>query len=323
MSSLKDLKLAIVCPCFNEEELLASSVYSLYEFLDILIEKKMCSDGSFIVLVDDGSEDSTWDKIKLAAAKHPTKIRGIKLAFNSGHQNAIMAGMTYVAGYCDAVVTMDIDLQDDLNAIPVMLEKHASGAEIILGVKLSRTGDSIFKKATARIYYKLMQYMGVDLIPNHADFRLLSRQALNNLMQYQEKALFLRGLQPLIHKNIATVHYHISNRMTGVSKYTFSKMLSLAADGITSFSIRPLRMIFYMGAGVFVISSMLAIFSIISYLQGNVLPGWASITVPIYVLGGIVMLSIGVLGEYIARIFTEVKNRPRFIIDKLTDLDTP
>lgn len=298
---------------------MSKSVYTLHEFINKLIEENLCSDDSFLVLVDDGSQDSTWDKINFAAAKHPNQIRGIKLAFNSGHQNAIMAGMTYAADYCDAVITMDIDLQDDLNVIPAMLEKHASGAEIVLGVKLSRTGDSFFKRITASIYYKLMQKMGVNLIPNHADFRLLSRQALNNLLQYQEKALFLRGLQPIIHKNIDTVYYHISNRMSGVSKYTLSKMLSLAADGITSFSVRPLRIIFYMGACVFFTSSMLAFYSIVSYLNGNVLPGWASITVPIYVLGGVIMLSIGVLGEYIARIFMEVKNRPRFIIDKLTD----
>lgn len=317
MTNIKGLTIAIVSPCFNEAEVLPISIPRLVSVLDDLVKNHNCSENSFIVLVDDGSKDITWDLIAAAAITFPNRVRGVRLSRNAGHQNALIAGLSYVTGNCDAAISLDVDLQDDLAALPLMVAEHRLGAEIVLGVKASRTTDPIHKNLTALAFYKGMQWMGVDLVENHADCRLMSARALENLAKFPESVLFLRGLQPLIHGKITTVHYHLGHRLAGQSKYPLKKMIRLALNGVTSFSTTPLRLISWTGALVFITSLLLAIVALVNALQGHALPGWASITVPLYLLGGLTMLSIGIVGEYIGNIFLEVKHRPRFLIDEI------
>lgn len=312
------LRIAIVCPCFNEAEVLPSSIPKLIDLIDRLASDHNCSSESYVVLVDDGSRDQTWSLIAAAAKSHPGVIRGVKLSRNAGHQNALMAGLDYVRGQCDAAITIDVDLQDDLDALPRMVNEHRNGAEIVLGVKASRSVDSTFKVLTAMLFNKGMRMMGVDLVENHADCRLMSSRALENLARFPEYVLFLRGLQPLVHSKIATVSYNLSDRTAGESKYPLRKMLALALNGITSFSTTPLRLISITGALVFFISLLFSIYALTKAFEGETLPGWASITVPLYLLGGLIVFSIGVVGEYIGKIFLEVKNRPRYLIDEIT-----
>ncbi|MBL0422264.1 glycosyltransferase family 2 protein [Ramlibacter sp. AW1] len=311
--------MAIVSPCYNEQAVLPLSIPRLLALLSELEQIHGCSGDSYVLLIDDGSRDLTWPLIKAAAEAHPGKIRGLRLARNAGHQYALLAGLEYVTNRCDAVISIDADLQDDLDALPKMIAAHRAGAEIVLGVKESRTVDPAMKKVTAAAFYKLMKLMGVNLVENHADCRLLSARALTNLAQFPERLLFLRGLQPLVHGRIATVHYHLSPRLAGESKYPLKKMLSLAWNGITSFSTVPLRLISWTGAIVCAISVVFAGVALVRTVLGQTLPGWASITVPLYLLGGLLMLSIGVVGEYVGKIFVEVKQRPRFLVDEVAD----
>lgn len=320
-SGSESLTIAIVAPCFNEEEVLPTSIPRMISLVKNLIENHDCSAKSYIVLVDDGSKDSTWELIAAAAKKFPNLVRGVRLSRNAGHQNALMAGLSYVTGRCDAAINIDVDLQDDLESLPLMVAEHRSGAEIVLGVKASRTADPLLKKITAWGFYKGMKWMGVDLVENHADCRLLSARALENLSKFPESALFLRGLQPLVHGRISTVTYHLGHRLAGQSKYPLRKMLSLALNGITSLSIVPLRLISGTGAVVFVISLIFETGAMVKALQGQTLPGWTSITVPLYLLGGLIILSIGIVGEYIGKIFLEVKRRPRFLVDEIAHED--
>jgi polyisoprenyl-phosphate glycosyltransferase len=313
----RTLKVAIVSPCYNEAEVLPLSIPRLTAVVDDLITNHNCSVDSYVVFVDDGSRDNTWDIIAAAAEKYPGRVRGVRLSKNAGHQYALMAGLTYVTGNCDAAISIDADLQDDLDALPRMVAEHRSGAEIVLGVKESRTVDPAFKKLSALVFYKGMKWMGVDLVEDHADCRLMSARALENLSRFPEYLLFLRGLQPLIHKKISIVKYEISPRLAGQSKYPLRKMLSLAWNGITSFSIAPLRLISWTGAIVFSISLAFAIYAFVQAITGHTVAGWASITVPLYLLGGMMMLSIGIVGEYVAKIFMEVKQRPRFLVDEV------
>jgi polyisoprenyl-phosphate glycosyltransferase len=317
----RTLKVAIVAPCYNEAEVLPLSIPRLMGVLDDLISSHNCASDSYLVLVDDGSRDNTWDIIAAAAEKYPGRVRGVRLSRNAGHQYALIAGLTYVTGNCDAAISIDADLQDDLDALPRMVAEHRSGAEIVLGVKESRTVDPAFKKLSALIFYKGMKWLGVDLVEDHADCRLMSARALDNLSRFPEHLLFLRGLQPLIHKKISIVKYHISPRLAGQSKYPLRKMLSLAWNGITSFSIAPLRLISWTGAVVFSISLIFAIYAFVQAVTGHTVAGWASITVPLYLLGGMMMLSIGVVGEYVAKIFMEVKQRPRFLVDEVAHIE--
>jgi glycosyltransferase involved in cell wall biosynthesis len=311
--------LAIVAPCYNEEAVLPISVPRLVQLLATLERDHQCSPESYVLLVDDGSRDRTWQLIAQAAQAHPGRIRGLRLSRNAGHQYALLAGLDHVTGHCDAVISIDADLQDDLDALPRMVAEYRAGAEIVLGVKESRVVDPALKKLTAMAFYKGMRWMGVDLVENHADCRLMSARALENLARFPEYLLFLRGLQPLIHNRIATVRYSISPRLAGESKYPLKKMISLAWNGITSFSVVPLRLISLIGAVVFSISLAFAVFAMWNALAGETLPGWASITVPLYLLGGMLMLSIGVVGEYVAKIFMEVKRRPRFLVDEIAN----
>jgi polyisoprenyl-phosphate glycosyltransferase len=316
----KRLKIAIVAPCYNEADVLPTSIPRLVLVVDDLMVNHNCAPDSYVVFVDDGSRDRTWELIAEAAIQHPGRVRGIRLSKNAGHQYALMAGLTYVTGICDAAISIDVDLQDDLAALPQMVEKHRMGAEIVLGVKESRADDPLLKTFTAKAFYAAMRWLGVDLVADHADCRLMSATALANLAKFPEYFIFLRGLQPLLHKNIATVRYSLSPRLAGESKYPFRKMLALAWNGITSFSIAPLRLISCTGAIVFVASLGFAVSALAKALNGETLPGWASITVPLYLLGGLLMLSIGTVGEYVAKIFLEVKRRPRYLVDEIANM---
>lgn len=313
----KLIKLSIVVPAYNEEEMLGISIPKLIQSLEDLIYNEYCTNDSFIVIVDDGSSDTTWEIITSAVLKYPNRIRGISLACNVGHQAALLAGLDYVTEICDVSVSIDADLQDDLGAIQIMLDKFRNGSQIVLGVRNARDVDSWFKRVSASSFYKFMNIMGINIVFNHADFRLLSSTALNNLRQFTERNLFLRGLQPLLHKKIAIVEYRRFERQAGSTKYSLTKMLSLAWNGVTSFSIAPLRLISATGGVIFLISTILAIYAVSSVFFGKTVPGWASIVVPLYLLGGMLMLSIGIVGEYVGKIFMETKRRPRAMIDTI------
>lgn len=313
------LRLAIVVPCFNESEILGITIPRLQTLIEELVAKHNCSSESFVLFVDDGSRDDTWQQITKAAEGHLSLVRGLRLAHNVGHQAALLAGLDYVTDKCGAAVSIDADLQDDLAAIPKMIKEYRTGAEIVLGVRKKREVDGWFKRSTAIGFYRLMRIMGVDLVENHADFRLMSARALRNLSKFSECNLFLRALPTLLHKNTATVTYDRSQRLAGKSKYPLHKMISLAWNGITSFSVFPLRVVTCVGGIVFACSFVLAFYALIQTLRGITVTGWASVAVPLYMLGGLIVLSVGIVGEYIGKIFLEVKRRPRFLVDSITD----
>lgn len=317
--NLTALRLAIVVPCYNEVEVLHTTIPRLLDLLDELKDQHNCASESFVLFVDDGSRDYSWLQIETAAKQYHNSVRGLRLACNVGHQGALLAGLDYVTDKCDAAVSIDADLQDDLAAIPQMIMEYRAGAEIVLGVRKARDVDGWFKRGTAIGFYKLMRIMGVDLVENHADFRLLSAKSLRSLRNFSECNLFLRAFPPLLHKKIATVTYNRLERLAGESKYPLQKMLGLAWNGITSFSVFPLRLVTCVGGIVFIGSFILGFYAFIYALRGVTVPGWASITVPLYMLGGLVMLSVGIVGEYIGKIFLEVKRRPRFLVDSVTD----
>ena len=308
------MKLSIVVPCYNEQEVLPETNRRLLALLDRMQSQALVSADSGIYYVDDGSRDSTWALIESLAAADP-RVHGLKLSRNRGHQMALLAGLLTVEG--DALVSIDADLQDDVAVIENMVREHLAGAEVVYGVRDSRASDSVFKRRTALLYYGLMKRMGVDLVHNHADFRLLGRRAVEALREYGEVNLFLRGIVPLIGYKAATVKYDRAERFAGVSKYPLRKMLAFAAEGITSFSIVPLRMITVLGFVVSIFSFAMILFVIYGTLVLKAaLPGWASTVVPVYFLGGIQLLSIGILGEYVAKIYLETKGRPRYFIEK-------
>jgi len=307
-------RLSIVVPCYNEQEVLPETNRRLLALLDRMQSQAMVSADSGIYYVDDGSRDSTWALIESLAAADP-RVHGLKLSRNRGHQMALLAGLLTVEG--DALVSIDADLQDDVAVIENMVREHLAGAEVVYGVRDSRASDSVFKRRTALLYYGLMKRMGVDLVHNHADFRLLGRRAVEALREYGEVNLFLRGIVPLIGYKAATVKYDRAERFAGVSKYPLRKMLAFAAEGVTSFSIVPLRMITVLGFIVSIFSFAMILFVVYGTLvMKAALPGWASTVVPVYFLGGIQLLSIGILGEYVAKIYLETKGRPRYFIEK-------
>jgi polyisoprenyl-phosphate glycosyltransferase len=308
------VRLSIVVPCYNEEEVLPETNRRLLALLTRLHELQLISADSSVHYVDDGSKDSTWTLIESLAALDG-RVHGIKLSGNRGHQNALLSGLLSVEG--DAVVSIDADLQDDVSVIEAMVQEFIGGAEVVYGVRDSRQTDTAFKRRTALMYYGLMKKMGVNLVHNHADFRLLGRRAVEALRQYGEVNMFLRGIVPLIGYRAATVKYDRSERFAGVSKYPLRKMLTFAAEGITSFSIVPLRLITLFGFLVSGFSFAMILFIIYgTVVLHAVIPGWASSVVPIYFLGGIQLLSIGILGEYVAKIYLETKQRPRYFIEK-------
>lgn len=307
-------QLSIVVPCYNEQEALPETNLRLLGLLDRLALAGLINMASSVYYVDDGSRDGTWSLIEELAAADK-RVHGIKLSRNRGHQLALLAGLLTVEG--DALVSIDADLQDDVNVIEAMVHEHLAGAEVVYGVRDSRASDTAFKRNTALWYYGLMKKLGVELVHNHADFRLLGRRAVEALREYGEVNVFLRGIVPLIGYRAATVKYDRAERFAGVSKYPLRKMLTFAVEGITSFSIVPLRLITVLGLLVSIFSFAMIVFVVYGTLVLKaVLPGWASTVVPVYFLGGIQLLSIGILGEYIAKIYLETKRRPRYFIEK-------
>ena len=286
----------------------------MIEKYNSLIEKKYISKESKIMLVDDGSKDKTWSFIEQLVNDNEYFV-GLKLSRNRGHQNAVLAGLMTAKDEADVVISMDADLQDDINAIDRFLEEYEKGYDVVYGVRSSRKTDTAFKRSTALGFYKLMQKMGVEVIYNHADFRLMSKRVLMHLADYKEVNLFLRGMVPLVGFKSTTVEYERAERFAGKSKYPLKKMISFALDGITSLSVKPIRMIFSLGLIIFIISLIMLIYALIRYIMGLTVAGWTSILGSIWLLGGIQLLAMGVVGEYIGKIYNETKARPRFIIE--------
>jgi glycosyltransferase involved in cell wall biosynthesis len=308
-------KLAIVLPCYNEEEILPFSIEKLSQLFDQLIKKEVISDSSFMLFVNDGSNDNTWNIIKDYNTINKY-VYGIKLSHNVGHQKAIMAGMMAARkmGDIDVVITMDADLQDDLEAISKMIDEYENGADIVYGVKIQRKVDPFFKRISAETFYKLMNKYGVETVFNHSDFRLLSNKALDILSQYDERNIYLRGLIPMIGLPFATVDDKINERIAGKSKYTFVRMMGLALDGITSFSVKPIYSVIYIGVIFLIVSLLIGISVIYAFATKSAVTGWASLILSIWLVGGFMMLGIGIVGVYIGKIYEEVKHRPLYHI---------
>jgi glycosyltransferase involved in cell wall biosynthesis len=309
--------LYIVVPCYNEEKVLKVTAPLFLSKVKELIAKSKISNKSRILFVNDGSRDSTFEIIKELSSEERF-IEGISLSRNRGHQNALLAGLMYAKDRCDITISIDCDGQDDIDAIDKMVDEYLSGSEIVYGVRNDRKTDTFFKRGTAHFFYKLMRGMGVDMVYNHADYRLMSRHALEGLAQFKEVNLFLRGLVPMVGFKYSCVEYSRKERLAGKSKYPLKKMLSFAIDGITSLSVKPIRLITVFGFIVALLSIVGIIWSVITRLTGAPTGGWASIVSIICFLGGVQLLSLGVIGEYIGKIYLEVKGRPRYIIDKKT-----
>lgn len=309
------VKLYLAVPCYNEEEVLFDTTEKLTKKYDRLIADGKITDDSKIVYIDDGSKDKTWEIIS-GLYKTNKYVNGIKMSRNRGHQNALLGGLMTIKDECDCVISIDADLQDDINAFDKMLEDFENGSEIVYGVRSKRATDTAFKRMTAQGFYKILSALGAEVVYNHADFRLMSRRALNALAEFKEVNLFLRGLVPLVGYKSSVVEYERSERLAGESKYPLKKMLGLAWDGVTSLSMKPIRMITALGVIVFCISIIMLIYSFVMWAIGNTVSGWTSMTVSIWAIGGLQILAIGVVGEYIGKIYMETKNRPRFIVEE-------
>jgi glycosyltransferase involved in cell wall biosynthesis len=307
--------LTIVVPCYNEEEVLPETIQQLGAVIHGLIEDKLVSQSSTILFVDDGSKDQTWRLIEQFHLSHPF-VTGLKLARNAGHQSALLAGLLKAKAYSDCVVSIDADLQDDVLAIREFIIKYNEGYEIVYGVRQNRDSDTFFKRASAQGFYKLMTNMGVRIHYNHADFRLMSKRTLNELERFQEVNLFLRGIVPLIGFRSTQVFYDRKERFAGESKYPLKKMLAFALDGITSFSVTPIRFVTMMGFILFALSIVAAIYAIIGKLVGANVSGWTSLILSVWFIGGVQLLALGLIGEYIGKIYKEVKHRPLYVIEK-------
>lgn len=307
--------LYIVIPCYNEEEVLPITSSKIIDKIHNLINKKKISTKSKICFVDDGSKDNTWN-IVCELNTNNKLVSGIKLSRNKGHQNALLAGLITNKEYADVIISMDADLQDDIDAIDAMIDNYNNGSEIVYGVRKSRKKDSFFKRNTAQLFYKLMRFMGVDIIYNHADYRLLSKKVLNQLEKFDEVNLFLRGIIPQIGYSSSIVYYERNKRAAGKSKYPLKKMIKFAVEGITSFSIRPLKMITSIGFIMSIFSFIMLVYAISMKIIGNTVSGWTFIIVSIWMVSGIQMLSMGIMGEYIGKIYSETKKRPKYIIEK-------
>ncbi len=315
--------LYMVIPCYNEEAVLRETAKRLQDKYMRLLEKKMISSDSRIVFVNDGSKDRTWEIIAELHTQAPSLFSGINLAHNAGHQNAVLAGLMTVREQCDMAISMDADLQDDINAIDEMIAKYYEGNQVVYGVRSARDTDTFFKKCTAEGFYKFMAAMGADVVYNHADFRLMSRRVLQELSNFREVNLFLRGMVPLIGFQSCNVYYERAERFAGESKYPLKKMLAFAINGITSFSNKPLRMITTIGLLMFVLSAAAFIWAFIVKLTGHSELGWSSTMCSIWLIGGLQLLALGIIGEYIGKIYAEVKQRPRYIVaDYLNDAET-
>lgn len=303
----------MVIPCYNEEEALPITKKALEEKMKSLVDRNMIHKDSRVLLVNDGSSDKTWDLIQKYHYDNPL-FNGINLSRNRGHQNALLAGLMTAKEFCDCAISMDADLQDDINAIDQMVDEYRHGADIVYGVRNKRETDTWFKRFTAETYYKVLAKMGANIIYNHADYRLMSKRALDALSLYGESNLFLRGIIPMIGFNTTTVEYERSERVAGESKYPLKKMVSFAFEGISSLSSTPIKWISRLGIAIFIISIIMLIYFFIRYFTGNTVTGWASIVVSLWAIGGLILLSIGVIGEYIGKTYMETKHRPRFFI---------
>ncbi len=307
--------LYLVIPCYNEEEVLPETSKRLTAKFGAMIERGLISQDSKIVFVNDGSKDHTWQLIRQYHEENPM-IQGINLTRNKGHQSALLAGLMTVKEYCDMAISMDADLQDDVDAIDQFVEKYYEGCEVVYGVRSERKTDSFFKRASAQSFYKLMLHMGVEIVYNHADYRLMSRRALDEMEGFKEVNLFLRGIVPLIGFQSGVVTYERHERFAGESKYPLKKMLNFAFDGITSFSVKPIRMVTTLGIIIFAISILMLIYFLITWCIGWTVPGWTSIVVSVWAIGGLQLLAIGIIGEYIGKIYMETKARPKFIVQE-------
>lgn len=305
--------LAIVVPCYNEQEALPLTLPRIVDLLKKLVDDSKISSSSYVVCVDDGSTDNTWSQIIEFASRYDN-IRGLSLAHNRGHQYALLAGLMEVRKDCDAAVSIDADLQDDPLAILQMVDAFLNGAEIVYGVRKSRNTDTWFKRNSARAFYSLQKWMGLQTVYDHADYRLMSARSLDLLSEYGEQNLFLRGIIPLIGLQTAVVYYDRAERIVGDSKYPLAKMLSFSIDGITSFSARPMRWIFMLGLILMVIDLLIAIYVFSSLIWGEPLMGWSSLMLSVWFLGSLILMLIGIVGEYVGKIFIEVKQRPRYAI---------
>lgn len=308
--------LAIVVPCYKEEAVLHETHKRLSQLLDRLATKERISPKSYILYVNDGSTDRTWEIIK-EFYKNTSYACGLNLAGNVGHQNALMAGLNAVKERCDAAISIDADLQDDVNVIPEMVERYMEGNDIVYGVRRERKTDTFFKRTTALAFYRLMKTMGAKSVYNHADYRLMSSRAIQQLCRFRERNLYLRGLVPLIGYQTACVYYNRDKRFAGESKYPFKKMLNFAIDGITSFSVKPVRMIFWLGCIFLLIALCVTIWTLRAYFLHDTVPGWSSLMISLWLAGGTILVSLGIVGEYIGKIYIEVKDRPRYNEEEL------
>ena len=305
--------LYVVVPCYNEEEVLEETTKQLKVKMEKLIKDKLISSKSKVMYVNDGSKDKTWDIIKSINEKEKL-FTGITLSRNRGHQNALLGGLMTAKKYADVIISMDADLQDDINAIDEMIEKYKEGNDIVYGVRSARKKDTFFKRITAEGFYKFMKFLGVDCVYNHADYRLTSKRVLDEFENYKEVNLFLRGMFPLVGFKSDVVYYERNERFAGESKYPLKKMLNFAWDGITSFSIKPLRMICILGFVILFISIAIMIYSLVRHITGNTVSGWTFLSISIWFIGGLQMISTGIIGEYIGKVYNETKQRPRYII---------
>ena len=312
--------LYIVIPCYNEEEALPITSEKLIALTDDMMKRNLIDVKSRITLVDDGSRDRTWQIIS-DLCKRDRRFEGVKLAHNAGHMNALWAGMTMAAKKCDCVITIDADLQDDVNAMYGFLEKYSEGADVVSGVRSSRKKDTFFKRTTAQGFYKLMNRMGVEMVYNHADYRLLSRRALEALLSFGEVNMFLRGMVPMLGFKTAIVEYERGERVAGESKYPLKKMIAFAMEGITSLSNKPIRLVTFAGLICGLLGVVMAIYVLVSLCRGHSVAGWASIMMSIWLLGGMQLVALGLIGEYVGKIYMETKRRPKFILEEYIHAD--
>ena len=308
---------AIVVPCYNEEAVLNETTSRLLEVMQRVAEKHADLQGR-IVYVDDGSRDGTWSLIGSLSKQHP-QVMGLKLAHNAGHQHALWAGLEWAAAHVDAAISIDADLQDDVNVIPEMIDLFLGGKDIVYGVRRDRPTDTWFKRTTALAFYKLMSKLGGDIVYNHADYRLMSRRTLAALMTYGERNLFLRGMVRTLGFPQAMVYYDRGERFAGESKYPLRKMLAFAIDGITSFSVRPLRLISIVGLSFMLVALAVIVYGLVAWLCGRTIQGWTSLLVSLWFIGGALLVALGVIGEYVGKIYAEVKRRPRYFIEETTE----
>ncbi len=311
-------KLFCVIPCYNEQEVLPVTSARIRDKIRELISKGKISADSRVVFVNDGSKDATWEIITKLHKEDPI-FQGINLTKNMGHQNALLAGLMTVKDTCDVSISMDADLQDDINAIEEMIDKYNNGCDVVYGVRSKRATDTVFKRATAEGFYKLMNGLGANTVYNHADYRLMSQRALMGLAEFGEVNLFLRGIVPMVGYKSDVVYYERAERFAGESKYPLKKMLAFAIEGITSLSTKPIKMITGLGVFIFLASILVLIYSLVRYFTGHTIPGWTTTVLSVWAIGGLIMISLGVIGEYIGKIYLETKHRPRFLIESYLD----